>query len=188
MSRLTYILIFVISLVVSCKSQKIKTKTDTKTEIRKEQQKIFASSENVKFFEKLREENLQRESFNYDFSLKSKDADKPAKLTEFRNGKPYRTLLAENAEYTENRHKQKNSDKSYSKELQVNYEALKKEFEKQNITIHQLQTKVEELQNNSSKIANNIKYTLWLLILITIIWIAERTGIFKLLKRLLNGL
>ncbi len=188
MSRLTYILIFVISLVVSCKSQKIKTKTDTKTEIRKEQQKISVSSESVKFFEKLREENLQHESFNYDFSLKSQDATKPARLTEFRNGKPYRTLLAENAEYTEKRQKNQISDKVYSKQLKANYDAFKKEFEKQNVTIHQLQTKIEKLQNNSSKITNKIKYTLWLLILIAIIWIAERTGLFRVIKRILSGL
>ncbi len=91
------ILLFAVFLqLVGCKSQKIDTKTTTKTETtRQSVERLELKEKSFKFSEF---QDLKSENFN--ISLKSTN-DKPAKITEFRQGKPYRSIVVENAEYSE---------------------------------------------------------------------------------------
>ncbi len=182
-----FVVIVVILLSVSCKSQKVKVKTDTKTEIKEGKVSEFVDIKNVDISEYWQKNYLKSLGIDYDFTLKSMN-DKPAKLTEFRNGKPYRTIIAENGEYSENKSENRKIKGEERKDYSVDFLILQKEFEKQNITINQLQTKVEKLKIDILKIANNIKYSLWFGGLLAVIWICERTGLFRVVKKVLNGL
>ncbi len=182
-----FVVIVVILLSVSCKSQKVKVKTDTKTEIKEGKVSEFVDVKNVDISEYWQKNYLKSLGLDYDFTLKSVN-DKPAKLTEFRNGKLYRTIIAENGEYSENKSENRKVKGEERKDYSVDFLILQKEFEKQNITINQLQTKVEKLKIDTLKIANNIKYSLWFGGLLAVIWICERTGLFRVIKKVLNGL
>lgn len=171
-----------------CKTQRVNTKTNTQTDARTHQKSIATESKTVNFNSSFQAKNLNSKNLNYDFTLKSQDVNKPAKLTEFRNGKPYRTLLAENAEYTEKKSNKTALNQFFNKNIQDNYKAFKQEISNQTTVINQLQQKVEELKINNTKIATNIKYLLWLIGLLSVIWIGERTGIFSRIKQYLNSL
>ncbi len=181
--RVIYILI--VSLFLSCKTQQIDTKTKTKTEIKTEQTSQLTELKSVEISEYWKANDLQSLNLGYDFTLKSVN-DKPAKITEFRNGKPYRTIIAQNAEYSENKTKKEQFKSEVVKDYKADFFALKKEFEKQNTIINQLQTKIEQLKIDTLKIVNNIKYFLWAFLLFLIVWIGERTGVFRMIKRLKN--
>ncbi len=183
--RVMYVLI--VAVLFGCKSLQVDTKTDTKTEITKEKVSKLAQVESVGISEYWQKNYLKSLGLDYDFTLKSVN-DKPAKLTEFRNGKPYRIIIAENGEYSENKSQKEQSKSEERKDYKADFLMLQNEFEKQNTVINQLQTKIEKLKVDSIKIANNIKYLLWFAGLLAVIWIGERTGLFRVIKKFLNGL
>ncbi len=120
-----------------CKSQKIDTKTTTKTETTR--QSVESLELQKKSFEFKNFEDLKSENFN--ISLKSTN-DKPAKITEFRQGKPYRSIVVENAEYSE----VKKSEASVQEKRTVEINEQKEKLILQAEQINELKTKVEKLE------------------------------------------
>lgn len=184
-----YLKLLILTLMLfSCKSQKIDNKEERKTEIEGQQETSGKQEVSGSLVNRFKSYHFDNEILNYDFSLESQDTSHPARLTEWRNGKPYRTLVAENANYSENKSQSKADKQEETKDYTADFSALKTAFKRQNTRIVELQKKVEKLKIDNFKIANNIKYLLWLLLAFAGIWIAERSGLLKLTKRLLNGL
>lgn len=169
-------------MAIGCKTQKTKTKTEIKTEIQKQETKAEVQQENYKIQGSQTNTSFENEILNYNFSLESKDASNPAIVTEYRNGKPYRSIVAQNANYSENKSQEARTKSQEIKDYSADFSSLKTAFESQNTRIVQLQKKVEILKVENLKIANNIKYLLWFLIAFAGVWIAERSGLFSLIK------
>lgn len=182
----TMVVVFLV--LFSCKSQKIDNKEERKTEIEGQQETSKKQEVSGSLVNRFKSYHFENEFLNYDFSLESQDASHPARLTEWRNGKPYRTLVAENANYSENKSQKARTKSQEIKDYTADFSALKTAFTSQNTKIIQLNKKIEKLKIDNLKIANNIKYLLWLLLAFAGIWIAERSGLFRLIKRFLNGL
>ncbi len=133
-----------------------------------------------KSFEFKNFEDLKSENFN--ISLKSTN-DKPAKITEFRQGKPYRSIVVENAEYSEVKEGKQVVKENFTTEINT----LKNKVVTQKEQIKELKTKVEKLEFDNMQLSKNFKYLLYVLILLSVIWICERSGLFRLVKRFFNS-
>lgn len=179
-------LILLIVLLLGCKSQQSNTKTTTNSNSQRQEIKTENQEINGSLANHFQANKLENEVLNYNFDLKSTNENKPAIVTEYRNGKPYRSIVAHNANYSENKKIKEQSKQEFRKDYTADFSALKSAFQQQNSTIVQLQKKVEKLKADNFKIANNIKYLLWFLIAFACIWIAERSGLFVLFKRLLK--
>ncbi len=176
----TLIVIFAVFLhLVGCKSQKIDTKMTTKTETTRQSVESLQLKE--KSFEFSEFQDLKSENFN--ISLKSTN-DKPAKVVEYRQGKPYRSIVVENAEYSESKEDKQVIKENFTTEINT----LKSKVITQKEQINELKTKVEKVEIDNMQLSKNFKYLLYFLILLSIIWICERTGLFRVVKKLLNGL
>ncbi len=181
-------LLILILIAISCKSRKVEKSVEQKTELRKKEVTTETESKKAIVSERLENKEVKNEVVNYDFELKSNDAFKPAVIKEYRQGKPYRTIIATNAVYNENRKKKQQYNKQLTKDYSIELTKVFKAFLVQKMEINELKIENEQLKSDTLKIANNIKYILWFLGLLSVIWIGERTGFFRLLKKFLNGL
>ncbi|MGV4502180.1 hypothetical protein, partial [Ornithobacterium rhinotracheale] len=116
----------------------------------------------------------------------SQDSTKPARITEYRNGKPFREIVAENATYTEKKSQKDSSNHKHSNELYGRISELQTRLEHQQVSISALEKITIRQKQDNIKLANNFKYLLWAVILFGIVYIGSSTGIFKAFKRLLN--
>lgn len=179
--RLLFTLLIAL-LAVSCKTKKVTI--DTKTEsVQVTKTEKLESLEQVQNKREQVQEMLKKvELFNYNFTLKSQDTTQPARLTEYREGKPFRTLEVKNATYTEGKAINDNTENKKVTDFESQYTQLKELSEKQELRIKQLKREQEQMRIEGNKLANNFKYALWLLLLIAIIWICERAGLFRWFK------
>ncbi|WP_434575560.1 hypothetical protein [Riemerella anatipestifer] len=169
-------------LAIGCKTQK--TKTDTKTEsVQETKTEKLESLERVQNHSESVQEAIKKvELFNYNFTLKSQDTTQPARLTEYREGKPFRTLEVKNATYTEGKAINDSTENKKVADFESQYAQLKELSERQVQQIKQLKREQEQMRIEGNKLTNNFKYALWLLLLIAIIWICERAGLFRWFK------
>nr|WP_153829203.1 hypothetical protein [Ornithobacterium rhinotracheale] len=156
------------------------------TEVRQNGQLLRLNKSDFSYMEKTDNSQNSLLNFGYDFTLSSKDSTKPARITEYRNGKPFREIVAENATYTEKKSQKDSSNHKHSSELYGRINELQTRLEKQQISISALEKKTIKQKQDNIKLANNFKYLLWAVILFGIVYIGSSTGIFKAFKRLLN--
>lgn len=153
------IIILAILSLVGCRTKKVQTNTQTKISTGQisQTQKLQQVQESLSEREKMTAKRVQ--SFGYDFTLKSVDSTQPARIVEYREGKPYREIVAKNAVYTE---KKSQKDRTESQKFsQVAKKIIALEFEKttQQEEIHHLKTELKETKTNT-------KYLLWCWLLI----------------------
>ncbi|MDY3547373.1 hypothetical protein PG291_01995 [Riemerella anatipestifer] len=186
MLRKLLLVLSIALLAVGCKT--VKTKTDTKTESVKETKtEMVENTEQMQNQREQVQEAIKKvELFNYNFTLKSQDTTQPARLTEYREGKPFRTLEVKNATYTEGKAIKDSTENNRIKDFESRYTQLKELSERQDQQIKQLKREQERLTVEGNKLANNFKYALWLLLLIAVIWICERAGLFRWFKSCLK--
>ncbi|MDY3521585.1 hypothetical protein PG614_08275 [Riemerella anatipestifer] len=186
MPRKLLLVLSIALLAVGCKTQK--TKTDTKTEsVQETKTEMVENTEQVQNQRKQVQEAIKKvELFNYNFTLKSQDTTQPARLTEYREGKPFRTLEVRNATYTEVKSAKDSTENKRVKDFESKYLALQHISEIQEAKINHLQRAQEQMKVEGNKLANNFKYAVWLLLLIAVIWICERTGLFRWFKNRLK--
>ncbi|MDY3352218.1 hypothetical protein PG357_09535 [Riemerella anatipestifer] len=182
MPRKLLLVLSIALLAVGCKTQK--TKTDTKTEsVQETKTEIVENTEQVQNQRKQVQEAIKKvELFNYNFTLKSQDTTQPARLTEYREGKPFRTLEVKNATYTEGKAIKDSTENKKATDFESRYTQLKEFSEKQELRMKQLKRELEQIRVEGNKLANNFKYVLSLLLLIAVIWICERAGLFRWFK------
>lgn len=183
--KISILLIFVF--LGSCKTRELKRHIDTETFLEKKSD--FWRIENTDFGlnEKQEDYKFRFENLSYDFTLKSQDSTQPAVITEYREGKPYRVLTAKNAVYNEHK---KITDSTKNKKfgkLNLKYSNLLALYSQQNLRIKKLEQENERLKIEGNRLANNFKYALWFLLSISLIWICERTGLFRWFKTVLNA-
>ncbi|WP_161531325.1 hypothetical protein [Riemerella anatipestifer] len=182
MLRKLLLVLSIALLAVGCKTQK--TKMDIKTEsVQKTKTEMVENTERVQNQREQAQEAIKKvELFNYNFTLKSQDTTQPARLTEYREGRPFRTLEVRNATYTEGKAIKDSTENKKATDFESQYAQLKELSEKQELRIKQLKREQEQMRIEGNKLANNFKYALWLLLLIAIIWICERAGLFRWFK------
>ncbi|MGV4490887.1 hypothetical protein, partial [Ornithobacterium rhinotracheale] len=112
-------------------------------------------------------------NFGYDFTLSSQDSTKPARSTEYRNGKPFREIVAENATYTEKKSQKDSSNHKHSNELYGRISELQTRLEHQQVSISALEKITIRQKQDNIKLANNFKYLLWAVILFGIVYIGS---------------
>lgn len=186
MFRVLIIMVATLVSVASCKTKKVTTETETQTTQTIQTEKVDKVQKSESLSEQVQEEKRSVNTFNYDFILKSQDTTQPARLTEYRDGKPYRSLEVHNAYYSEGKSVKDSIDYKKYKELSSKFEELQQHSEQQKTDISQLKKEVEKLTIEGNKLANNFKYALWVLFAIALIWICERSGLFIWFKRLLK--
>lgn len=186
MLRKLLLMLSISLLAVGCKTKKVTTDTraesirETKTEMVENTKQVQNQREQV-------QEAIKKvELFNYNFTLKSQDTTQPARLTEYREGKPFRTLEVKNATYTEGKAIKDSTENKKVADFESQYIQLKELSEKQELRIKQLKREQEQIRVEGNKLANNFKYALWLLLLIAVIWICERAGLFRWFKSCLK--
>ncbi|MGV4459735.1 hypothetical protein, partial [Ornithobacterium rhinotracheale] len=80
------------------------------TEVQQNEQFLRLNKSDFSYLEKTDNSQNSLLNFGYDFTLSSKDSTKPARITEYRNGKPFREIVAENATYTEKKSQKDSSN------------------------------------------------------------------------------
>ncbi|MGY5552029.1 hypothetical protein ACXA18_09480 [Riemerella anatipestifer] len=188
MPRKLLLVLSIALLAVGCKTQK--TKTDTKTEsVQETKTEMVENTEQVQNQREQVQEAIKKvELFNHNFTLKSQDTTQPARLTEYREGKPFRSLEVRNAVYTEGKAISDSTENKKVTDFDSKYLALQHISEIQEAKINHLQRTQEQIQIEGNKLANNFKLLLWLLLLIAIIWICERAGLFRWFKSSLKNI
>lgn len=181
-----YFIVVLMFCLLGCKTQKTHTKTDVKSISNTGAIQLNRQNEKFDFNQEQKDYNLSSFGFGYNVSLQSKDSTKPAILTEFRDGKPYRSLEIQNGSYTENKAVKDSSVNERYKVLEAQINTLETIISKQNTELKELRQSDETTKIEMDKITNNFKYLLWFLLLIAVIWIAERSGLFGLFKQLLK--
>lgn len=179
--RLLFTLLIVL-LAISCKTKKVITDTKTESVQENHTEKVEATQLVENHTEKVQEEVKSTKVFNYDFTLKSQNTNQPAILTEYREGKPYRSLEVRNATYTEGKTIKDNIEHKRVQDFIRYINHIVNTVEEQRTQINQLKKEQTEMRVEGSKLANNFKYALWVFILICTIWICERAGLFRWFK------
>ncbi|MXV37657.1 hypothetical protein GO491_03030 [Flavobacteriaceae bacterium Ap0902] len=184
--RAVTLLFSLILLFWGCKTQKTHTKTDVKSITNTGAIQLNRQNEKFDFNQTQKDYNLSSFGFGYNVSLSSKDSTKPAVLTEFRDGKPYRSLEVQNGSYTENKAVKDSSISEKYKVLETQINTLETIISQQNSELKELRQLDETTKVEMDKITNNFKYLLWVLLAIALIWIGQGTGLFMVFKRLLK--
>ncbi|MDY3363324.1 hypothetical protein JSO61_009505 [Riemerella anatipestifer] len=179
--RLLFTLLIAL-LAVSCKTKKVTIDTKTESVQVTKTEKLESLEQVQNHSESVQEAINKVELFNYNFTLKSQDTTQPARLTEYREGKPFRTLEVKNATYTEGKAISDSTENKKVTDFESRYTQLKELSEKQELRIKQLKREQEQIRVEGNKLANNFKYALWLLLLIAVIWICEQAGLFRWFK------
>ncbi|MGV4517197.1 hypothetical protein ACQ1R0_01545 [Ornithobacterium rhinotracheale] len=156
------------------------------TEVQQNEQLFRLNKSDFSYLEKTDNSQNSLLNFGYDFTLSSQDSTKPARITEYRNGKPFREIVAENATYTEKKSQKDSSNHKHSSELYGKISELQTQLERQQFSISALEKITIKQKQDNIKLANNFKYLLWAVILFGIVYIGSSTGVFKAFKRLLN--
>ncbi|MGQ2168453.1 hypothetical protein [Ornithobacterium rhinotracheale] len=156
------------------------------TEIQQNEQLFRLNKSDFSYLEKTENSQNSLLNFGYDFTLSSQDSTKPARITEYRNGKPFREIVAENATYTEKKSQKDSSNHKHSSELYGRISELQTQLERQQFSISALKEITIRQKQDNIKLANNFKYLLWAVILFGIVYIGSSAGIFKAFKRFLN--
>ncbi|MDY3337776.1 hypothetical protein PG279_01120 [Riemerella anatipestifer] len=182
MPRKLLLVLSIALLMVGCKTKKVITDTQAESVQKTKTEKLESLEQVQNHSESVQEAIKKVELFNYNFTLKSQDTTQPAKLTEYREGKPFRTLEVRNATYTEGKAIKDSTENKKVTDFESQYTQLKELSEKQELRIKQLKREQEQMRIEGNKLANNFKYALWLLLLIAIIWICERAGLVRWFK------
>ncbi|AFL98356.1 hypothetical protein ACQ1Q1_01245 [Ornithobacterium rhinotracheale] len=180
------IFVLLLILLLNCKTQTAKMESRVFTEVQQNEQFLRLNKSDFSYLEKTDNSQNSLLNFGYDFTLSSKDSTKPARITEYRNGKPFREIVAENATYTEKKSQKDSSNHKHSNELYGRISELQTRLEHQQVSISALEKITIRQKQDNIKLANNFKYLLWAVILFGIVYIGSSTGIFKAFKRLLN--
>ncbi|MDD1525537.1 hypothetical protein CYV15_08890 [Riemerella anatipestifer] len=182
MPRKLLLVLSIALLAVGCKTQK--TKTDTKTEsVQETKTEMVENTEQVQNQREQVQEAIKKvELFNHNFTLKSQDTTQPARLTEYREGKPFRSLEVRNAVYTEGKSVKDSIEHKRVQDFIRYISNVVNTVKEQRTQINQLKREQEHIRIEGNKLANNFKYALWLLLLIAVIWVCERTGLFRWFK------
>ncbi|MCK0199252.1 hypothetical protein [Ornithobacterium rhinotracheale] len=180
------ILILLLILLSNCKTQTAKIESRTISEMQQNGELLKVKKSDFSYLEKTENSQNSLLNFGYDFTLSSQDSTKPARITEYRNGKPFREIVAKNATYTEKKSQKDSSNHKHNSELYGRISELQTQLERQQFSISALEKITIKQKQDNIKLANNFKYLLWAVILFGIVYIGSSTGIFKAFKRLLN--
>lgn len=184
MKEIIYILL--IMLLFGCRTQTTQTEKRTEVQTTSQSQTRQEESSVSNLLERQEDYQLSLKNFGYDFTLKSQDSTQPARIVEYREGKPYRMIEAKNAIYTEKKSQKDSTESRRVTELTVQINALKTQVESQQGQIKATEKEIVKMKIDNFKIANNIKYLFGVIILFGISFIGYSSGIFGVFKRLLN--
>ncbi|AZZ59138.1 hypothetical protein AWB57_08960 [Riemerella anatipestifer] len=179
--RLLFTLLIAL-LAVSCKTKKVTIDTKTESVQVTKTEKLESLEQVQNHSESVQEAIKKVELFNYNFTLKSQDTTQPARLTEYREGKPFRSLEVRNAVYTEGKSVKDSIEHKRVQDFIRYISNVVNTVQEQRTQINQLKREQEQIRVEGNKLANNFKYALWLLLLIAVIWICERAGLFRWFK------
>ncbi|SDE81186.1 hypothetical protein [Riemerella columbipharyngis] len=174
--------ILALLVLFGCRTQTTQTEKRTEVQTTSQTQTRQTESSVSNLLERQEDYQLSLKNFGYDFTLKSQDSTKPARITEYRNGKPYREIVAKNAVYTEKKNQKDSTESRRVTELTVQINALKTQVESQQEQIKTMEVEQVKTKTDTMKIAYNFKYLLWVVMLL----IAFIAYVFIQFKRLLK--
>lgn len=175
------IYIFLIMSLFGCRTQTTQAEKHTEVQAASQSQTRQVESSVSNLLERQEDYHLSLKNFGYDFTLKSQDSTQPARIVEYREGKPYRMIEAKNAIYTEKKSQKDSTESRRVTELTVQINALKTQVESQ-------QGQIQATKKEIVKTKTSLQYLLlvWLGILFAIVIIDYSSGVFGVFKRLLN--
>ncbi|MGV4568738.1 hypothetical protein ACQ1RP_06915, partial [Ornithobacterium rhinotracheale] len=88
------IFVLLLILLLNCKTQTAKMESRVFTEVQQNEQLFRLNKSDFSYLEKTDNSLSSLLNFGYDFTLSSQDSTKPARITEYRNGKPFREIVA----------------------------------------------------------------------------------------------
>lgn len=170
----------------SCKTQKrVTTRSDIQT-LSKDEVTLTSKQQAASNLDSLHSVRVKGANLHYNFTLKSTQADQPAKVVEWRQGAPYRVLEATNAEYREESNIRDSSTTVWQKKIIQQMKASHYETQLLAHKIDRLHRYHEKAFKEGRRVATNIKYLILLLAMVAGIWFVERTGLTSLIKRLVQ--
>lgn len=180
------VLVLLSLLALGCRSTKTEVNTKTETHTERSARLHREETIDVDFNWNREDYKLNLNAFAYDFTLKSQDSTQPARIVEYREGKPYREIIAKNAVYTEKKQAKDSTERKQTEALSVKMNALETLVKSQAEQIEKLEKAQAKTRTDTLKVAENLKYLLWLVILFGIAYLGTATGIFSVFKRLLK--
>ncbi|SDE79679.1 hypothetical protein [Riemerella columbipharyngis] len=179
MKNILKILAFLV--LFGCRTQTTQTEKRTEVQASSQSQTRQEESSVSNLLERQEDYQLSLKNFSYDFTLKSQDSTQPARIVEYREGKPYRMIEAKNAIYTEKKSQKDSTESRRVTELSAQINMLKTQVESQ-------QEQIKATEKEIVKTKTSLRYLLlvWLGILFGIAFIGYSSGVFGVFKRLLN--
>lgn len=171
-----------------CKTHTVRDEKHTEIQATSQTQTRQEESSVANLMVKQEDYHLGVKNFNYNFTLKSQDSTQPARIMEYRNGKPYREIIAKNAIYTEQKVEKDSTNHWQIKELLSDIQQLQTQLNAYRRQAESTQNEVVKIKTDKVDLLNNFKLLLWTLMLFGIAWIGYTSGALDLIKRFLKNI